>query len=157
MNDLNALFDSVDGLKEDLIEYGTIAAGAIGANVVWNVAVAKFGGVVPAGPMRTYGLPAAAILLGIFGGRMVARKNRKLGLGFTIGLVTAGLTSYVKMFAPSIPGLAGDDYYGVAGYLGAPVTVEDGISGAMSIEETGVAGFGAAQVEEMSGFESVLQ
>lgn len=152
MNDLNSLFDSVDGLKEDLIEYGTIAAGAIGANVAWNIITAKF---VPANldpTLRKWGVPAAAILLGIFGGRMVARYNRKVGLGATIGLVAAGLTQITKQFIPNLPvaGLsATEDYYGVAGYLGGPVT----------IEEQGVNGFGGpVTVEEsLNGFEAVLQ
>lgn len=151
MNDLNALFDSVDGLKEDLIEYGTIAAGAIGANVAWNILSAKF---IPANldpTLRKYGVPAAAILLGIFGGRMVARYNRKIGLGATIGLVAAGLTQLTKTFIPNLPvaGLAGEnDYYGVAGYLGGPVTIED----------SGMNGFqGAVSVEDLNGFEAVLQ
>lgn len=154
MNDLNALFDSVDGLKEDLIEYGTIAAGAIGANVVWNLLAAKF---VPANldpTLRKYGVPAAAILLGIFGGRMVARYNRKIGLGATIGLVAAGLTQLTKTFMPGLPGMNGlageEDYYGVAGYLGGPVT----------IEENGVSGFSGAPYtveDSLNGFEAVLQ
>ena len=147
LNDLNALFSSVDGLKEDLMEYGTIAAGAIGANVVWNIASAKF---IPANldpTIRKWGVPAAAILLGIFGGRMVARYNRKLGLGATIGLVAAGLTQITKQFIPNLPvaGLSGDeDYYGVAG-LGAPVSIEEGMSGA------------PVAVEEFNGFEAALQ
>ena len=153
MNDLNALFDSVDGLKEDLIEYGTIAAGAIGANVAWNILTARF---IPANldpTLRRWGVPVAAILLGIFGGRMVARYNRKIGLGATIGLVAAGLTQLTKQFVPNLPvaGLGGstEDYYGVAGYLGGPVTVE----------ESGVSGFGSLTVEEsnLNGFEAVLQ
>jgi hypothetical protein len=153
MSDLNALFDSVDGLKEDLIEYGTIAAGAIGANVVWNIAVARFGSTLPAGPVRQYGIPAAAILLGIFGGRMVARYNRKIGLGATIGLVAAGLTQLTKQFIPSLPvaGLsASEDYYGVAGYLNGPMTVE----------EDGVNGFGGPvtiEQDSVNGFQAVLQ
>lgn len=150
MNDLNALFDSVDGLKEDLIEYGTIAAGAIGANVAWNVLSARF---IPANldpTLRKWGVPAAAILLGIFGGRFVARYNRKIGLGATIGLVAAGLTQITKQFIPNLPvaGLAGQDYYGVAGLLNGPVTVE----------EAGVAGFGAPVTIEdsLNGFEAAL-
>ncbi len=153
MNDLNALFDSVDGLKEDLIEYGTIAAGAIGANVAWNVLSACF---IPANldpTLRRWGVPAAAILLGIFGGRFVARYNRKIGLGATIVLVAAGLTQITKQFVPNLPvaGLGNeDDYYGVAGYLGGPVSVEDapmnGLSGSLTVEDSRLNGFEAALV-----------
>jgi len=172
MDDLNALFDSVDGLKEDLIEYGTIAAAAVGANVAWNYASAwalgKFGGSLPAWAKR-YGVPAAAILAGIFGGRTVARWNRKAGMGVTIGLVAAGLTGYAKMFLPSLPyavsGLGaqedlllgfgeGQDLF--QKYLsGAPTTVEN-VNGLgttpVAIEES-VSGFGTAPstVEEVSG------
>lgn len=149
MNDLNALFDSVDGLKADLIEYGTIAAGAIGANVLWNVVVPK---ITPANlnpTLKQYGLPAAAVLGGIFLGRIVSKKNRKLGLGVTIGLVSAGLTQFAKMVVPSLPyAVAGYGYGGgYAGYLnGAPVTAEE------------VHGFAGAPVttEEVSGFASVM-
>jgi hypothetical protein len=144
MDDISALFDSVDGLKEDLVEYGTIAAGAIGANVLWNIAVAKFGGVLPAGAARRFGLPAAAILAGIFGGRLVGRKNRKLGLGMTIGLVAAGMTQFAKMFVPNLPvaGLSDGEIEEefVAGLLNsAPATVEE--LNAVSIEQDGVAGY----------------
>lgn len=166
MDDLNALFDSVDGLKQDLIEYGTVAAGAIGANVLWNVAVAKF---VPATlnpTIRKYGLPVAAAVAGITLGRYVSKSRvpqaHRLGLGVTIGLVTAGLTSLVKQFAPQLPIAGTDDpLYGLgagyAGYLnGAPTTVEDmnGL-GAVVVEEA-VAG-APMQVEDVAGFASVMQ
>lgn len=143
MNDIAALFDSVDGLKEDLMEYGTIAAGAIGANVLWNIAVAKFGSNITNPTLRRYGLPAAAVLAGIFGGRVIGRYNRKIGLGATIGLVAAGLTSFAKMAVPGLP-VAGVEDGGeyVAGYLNAaPATVEE--LNAVSIEES-VSGFAAA-------------
>jgi hypothetical protein len=175
MDDLNALFDSVDGLKEDLIEYGTIAAAAVGANVAWNYASAwamtKFGGTLPAWA-KQYGVPAAAILAGIFGGRFVARYNRKAGMGVTIGLVAAGLTGYAKMFLPNlnyaVSGLGAGNEDLLLGfgetslfqkYLnGAPSTVEN-VNGLgttpIAIEESvsGFAGFGTAPstVEEVSG------
>ena len=161
MDDLNALFDSVDGLKQDLIEYGTVAAGAIGANVLWNIAVAKF---VPASlnpTLRKYGLPAAAILGGIALGRQVSRSRlpqaHRLGLGVTIGLCISGFQQFAKMIAPSLPvaGLAAAPLYGIAGYLnGAPVTTEEvnGI-GAVAVEDVA----GVATVEEVAGFSSVMQ
>jgi hypothetical protein len=152
LNDLNALFDSVDGLKEDLVEYGTIAAGAIGANVVWNIAVAKYGSIVPQS-MRQYGLPALAVLAGIFGGRQVARYNRKLGLGFTIGLVAAGLTQFTKMFVPNLPvaGLASDDWS--MPLLDSPVYAEE--LNALTIEQN-VAG-APSTIEQVAGFHAVIQ
>lgn len=121
MNDLDALFGSVDGLKEDLVEYGTIAGAAVMANVGWNYAVAQF---VPSDlnpTLRKYGLPAVAIVGGISLGRVVARTNRKVGLGVTIGLVSAGISSLVRAFAPGLP-MAGFRGYGLSR---APVIAED--------------------------------
>jgi hypothetical protein len=153
MDDLNALFDSVDGLKQDLMEYGTVALGAIGANVLWNIAVAKFVPSTLNPTLRKYGLPALAVVGGISLGRIVARQRlpqaHRLGLGVTIGLVTAGLTQFVKMVMPTLPiaGLAAnyeDPLYGSAGLFAAPVTTED-VSGA------------PLTTEEVSGFASVMQ
>lgn len=157
MNDLNALFDSVDGLKEDIIEYGTIGLGAYGATVAWDIAVAKLVPTTLDPTLRKWGIPAAAVLVGIFGGRMVARYNRKIGLGMTVGLVALGLSRITRNLIPGLPvgamgGLgASEDYYGVAGYLGGPVTIE---------EANGMGGFsGPVTVEEsnLNGFEAVLQ
>lgn len=159
MDDLNALFDSVEGLSEDLKEYGTMAAAAIGANMVWNMAVARL---VPANMLspqvRRYVLPAAAILAGIYGGRKLSRSmNRRVGLGVTVGLVTAGVSSLVRQFFPSLPlpGVAGLEDYGYAGLFGAPVTYEDyGVSGGpITVEEAGVGAYG---VEDDAGYASVM-
>lgn len=172
MDDLNALFDGVDGLKEDLMEYGTIAAAAIAANVAWNyvaaMALSRFGQNLPDWARR-YGVPAATVLAGIFGGRFVARYNRKAGMGVTIGLVASGLSALAKQFVPGLPASAGlfglgesdDLLLGVGDsdlfnrYLnGAPSTVEQ-VSGLgstpVAIEES-MAGFGAAStVEDVAG------
>lgn len=176
MDDLNALFDSVDGLKEDLMEYGTIAVAAIGANVAWNYALtfamSKFGANLP-GWARQYGVPAATVLAGIFGGRYVARFNRKVGMGVTIGLVASGLSSLAKQFVPGLPASA--SLYGLGAsedemllgvgnsdlfnrYLnGAPSTVEQvaGLGSTPVAIEESVAGFGfaPATVEAVNGLE----
>lgn len=164
MDDLNALFDSVDGLKDDLVEYGTVAAGAIAANMAWNYAVAKF---VPATldpTLRTYGLPVAAIIGGIALGRVVARTRipqaHRLGLGVTFGLVTAGITSLAKTLAPSLPiaGLGGPaPLYGFPGLGRAPMSVEqqNGL-GTVAVEEQSLHG-SPYSIEEVSGFASVMQ
>ncbi len=176
MDDLNALFDSVDGLQEDLVEYGTIAAAAVGANVLWNYGVAwvvgKYGASIPAWA-RKYGIPAAAVLAGIFGGRYVARWSRKAGMGVTIGLVASGLTGFARLFAPTLPytvqglgaspdemllGLSEQDLF--QKYLaGAPSTVED-VAGLgttpIAVEESAYGGYGGlgtapTTVEQVSG------
>jgi hypothetical protein len=160
MDDLNALFDSVDGLKEDLIEYGTIAAGAVGANIAWNYLTARFVPPTLSPVLQRYGIPALAIVGGIFAGRAVARRDRRIGLGVTIGLVSAGLSAVVRelipaMSQPSVSGF-GAQPYGMMGaaaparssgpmmvedFHGAPTTIE--FSGAPVIAEdfAGLGGF----------------
>lgn len=141
MDDLNALFDSVEGMSEDLKEYGTIGAAIVGSMFVWNFAVDKL---VPANLLsaqtRRYVIPVASILTGLYAGRKLSRMvNRRVGLGVTVGLVTSGLLALVRQFFPSIPlpsfaGLEG-------GLYGAPVTYEEygaGVSGGpITVEETG--------------------
>ena len=39
VNDLNDLFESVDGLTEDLMEYGIMAGAAVGSHIAFNAAV----------------------------------------------------------------------------------------------------------------------
>jgi hypothetical protein len=147
MNDLDALFGSVDGLKEDIMEYGTIAGAAVMANVGWNMALAKF---VPSDlnpSLRQYGLPAVAIVGGIALGRAVARTNRRVGLGVTIGLVSAGISSLVRSFVPGVP-MAGLGSYR-RGFGRAPMMTEDvsGIGAPVSIEDLSGA---PATIEDMS-------
>lgn len=153
MDDISALFDSVDGLKEDLTEYGTIAVGVIASNMVWNMAVARFGaGLSPT--LKQYGVPAAAILAGIFGGRVVGRYNRKIGLGMTIGLVTAGVTQFARMFVPGLPvsGLGANEFDQPL-LAAAPVTAEELSAVVVEEQMAGAPTF----AEDVSGFQSVLQ
>lgn len=178
VNDLEALFDSVDGLKEDLMEYGTIAAAAVGANVAFNMGVnflfTKWTN--PPDWARKYGIPAVAVLTGLVGGKFVGKYSRKAGMGVAIGLVAGGISMLAKQFAPNLPvaGLADDDEeYDIEGlgasrdelllglgaqpdlfqkYLGsAPTSVEEQVNGfgaPVSVEEQ-MNGFGApVSVEE---------
>lgn len=179
VGDLEALFETVDGLKEDLMEYGTIAAAAIGANVAFNYGVDFVLSKWTTAPdwARKYGVPTAAILAGVFGSRLVSRYNRKAATGVAIGLVAAGLSAFAKGFLPNVKGLGGiEDELTLAGlgaspdqllgntdmfqkYLGgAPTTIEQ-MSGASVTVEESMSGFGGAPttVEEsvsgLGGFE----
>jgi hypothetical protein len=120
VSDLDALFDSVDGLKEDLVEYGLVAAAAIGSNMAWNWATRKFVPVTAPAWVDQYAIPAVAMVGGIYLGRTVGQYNRQAGQGVAFGLVTAGLAKLVKQIVPDaqIPGLAGtsDSLYGLGAY-----------------------------------------
>lgn len=168
MGSLANLFNASD-LKDDLMAYGTMGVGAIGASVAWNmlsdklfgseaehvvasaaaaqgeaVAGVGLGGVLPAS-LAQYLKPAAAILFGIYGGNFISRYNRNLGVGVAVGLVATGTAQLVKQLVPSVPtgafaGLGRTDSAAFAHYLNAaPMEVEE-VSGAPMTIEQGVAG-----------------
>jgi hypothetical protein len=157
MSDLNALFDGVDGLKADLMEYGTVALAAVGTKVAWDYALrfvdAKIGSSLPAAAKK-YGYPLAALVAASVGQKYVRRHlGGKVADGFIAGLSIVGVSGLIKAFVPSAPvaGLAGPDDEVLFGLGQDPYAryLDTGVNGlgATSVEES-VAGFGATSVEE---------
>lgn len=159
VSDLNDLFESVDGLTEDLMEFGIIAGAAVASNMAFNAAV-NFGlskwATAPEW-VGKYAVPAVAILGGALAGSMAPKYiGRRAGMGVSVGLMTAGLTRLVRTFAPSEVSqyLAGADEEIMMNGLGeggnafdrylaaAPTTVE---------QVNGLAG-SPVTVEQMNGF-----
>lgn len=145
MSDLNALFDGVDGLKADLMEYGTVALAAVGTKVAWDYALrfvdSKVGGSIP--PVaKKYGYPLLALVAASLGQKYVRKHlGGRVADGYIAGLAIVGVSGLIKAFVPSAPvaGLAGPDEEVLLG-LG-----EDPYAKYLS---TGVAGLGATAVEE---------
>lgn len=162
--DLNDLFESVDGLTEDLMEYGIIAGSAVAAHMAFNAAVA-FGlskwTTAPAW-VASYAVPAAALVSGaVVGGFGSKYIGRKAATGVAVGLMTAGITRLVRAFAPvemsaflgasaeevMMNGLGGDGAFNR--YLGtAPTTVENIGRAPTSVEN--VSGLGSGYGSRLS-------
>lgn len=137
MADLAALFEGIDGVKEDFLEFGVAAVAGIAARVAFGRAAAMLPPSVPAPAVHL-----GAIAAGIAGAHLIGKANvpyaRQAATGVAIGLVTRGIEGLLATYAPSIP-LAGDDMFSPAAnfnrYLqGAPTNYEE------------VSGFGAAPV-----------
>lgn len=177
MSDLNDLFDAVDGLQEDLMEYGILGGAAVAASVGYNYlsskALEQFGAKLPEAVVK-WGPAALAVGLGAFGVPYAAGKfgfRGRAATGASVGLMVNGITRLVGLLAPTsglplaIEGLNDVPARFTASqrppnlfqkYLGdATVSVEpmnNGMGAAsMSVEE--VSGLGDTVVEEsMSGF-----
>lgn len=104
LGNLNALFSNVGGFKDDAMAYGTMAAGALAAPIAYNYLfemVAQAAKLDAAGPAVKYGKPAGALILGIVGGNMVARKfNRNLGMGIAVGATASAISGLVAAVSP---------------------------------------------------------
>lgn len=104
ISDLNDLFESVDGLTEDLMEYGIIAGSAVASHMAFNFvsgfAIAKIDEMKPdllPSWFKSYVVPGIAIaggaVAGGFGGKYV---GRKAATGIAVGLMTAGITKLIR-------------------------------------------------------------
>ena len=141
MDDLEALFDSVDGFKEDLLDFGVAGLGALGANMAWDMVEAQM--LSRLHPALRAG---AAIVAGVAGGAFLSQYSKNIATGVAVGLAARGLGQLAKTYLPTVTAVAG---------LG--MTVEErallmpGVASATTqIEE--VAGLSAAPatVEEVS-------
>lgn len=115
MSDLNELFDGVDGLRADLMDYGTVALAAVGTKVAWDYALrfvdSKIGTAIPTGAKK-YGYPLLALITASMGQKYVRRSlGGKAADGFIAGLSIVGVSGLIKAFVPNAPvaGLAGPD------------------------------------------------
>ena len=101
MDDLADLFDSVDGFKEDAMDFGVAGLGAVGANIAYgyldNSVISKLPVIGTAPALRAL----AAIVVGVIGGAMVKKYNRNVATGVAVGLATRGVAGLLQVFAPS--------------------------------------------------------
>lgn len=143
MDDLEALFDSVDGFKDDMIDFGLAGLGGIGANFAWGYVddfLAKSSLPLVGGADTTAFVVRGALALagGVVLGGMVSRYNKTVATGVAVGLAIRGLTSALKALKPDLPigafGLTPDEQRMLmpGTFAAAPTMVEE------------VAGFGAA-------------
>lgn len=105
MSGIGDLFGGIDGLKEDAMEFGVLAASAVVGHAAAGYAFKFIGSKYPTVP--GWALNGGAILAGFAAGKLGDHFGyRKLGLGAAIGLMTAGLSGFVKQYLPQVP-LAG--------------------------------------------------
>lgn len=127
MDDIAALFESVDGIKEDLMDFSVAGISAVGANLAYGYVekmLVKADG-TPMAPPWVMG--PVAILAGVLGGSALAKVNRNVATGVAVGLAARGVTTLAKAYAPSLPlaGLSDSEYRLLGpGMAEAPVMVE---------------------------------
>jgi hypothetical protein len=158
MEGLEGLFDSVNiaAWKDDLMEFGLMAGGAIGATVAWGYVDKMLADHVSFLP--GWGRSLVALVGGVAAFRMASRYNRPIAMGLGVGFTTVAIRGMLKQFAPDIAtriglqGLGEDDPF--ARYLdAAPLTIEEestmnGFDNAPTTIEESVAG--------LHGFEAAL-
>jgi ABC-type uncharacterized transport system permease subunit len=153
MDDLEALFSSVDGFKEDLMDFGVAGAGAIAANLAWGYAEGKASENIEFVRANPIVGSVAAIVAGVAGGAAMAKYNKNLATGIAVGLVARGLNGLIKKFAvdkaglPLLPPVFGDAGMGMTAserrllFSGAPTRIE---------EVNGLHGYGAGLAATLS-------
>jgi len=167
MDDLEALFSSVDGFKEDLMDFGVAGAGAIAANLAWGYLEGKAGENIEFVRTNPVVGSLGAIVAGVAGGAALAKYNKNLATGLAVGLVARGINGLLKKYAvdsagaPLLPPVFGE----VRGlgmtaserrllFSGAPTRVEEvsGLHGATStVEEVnGLNGYGGGLASTLS-------
>ena len=99
MDDLEALFNSVDGFKEDLMDFGVAGAGALGANLAWGYIEGMASEKVEFVRANPVVANLAAIVAGVAGGAAMAKYNKNLATGLAVGLVARGLNGLIKQYA----------------------------------------------------------
>lgn len=171
MDDLEALFDSVDGFKEDLIDFGIAGAAAVGANMVAGYLDKNFltkhtdaAGKDAGFDVPTWAKGAGFLVLGVAGGAFLAKYNRNAATGVAVGLAFRGINTLLRLknatthetYLPKaltdnlpnldLAGLSNVEYRMLGPGLSAPSA-----GGPVMVEE--VSGFnGATQtVEQVSG------
>jgi len=101
MDDLEALFESVDGFKEDLIDFGVAGLGAVGANIAWDYVEANLVSRLPVVGTSLYGRAAVAVVAGVAAGAALARYNRNVATGVAVGLAARGLGTILRALMPT--------------------------------------------------------
>lgn len=99
MADIDGLFDAVDGVKEDLMEFGIAGAGFVGGVTAYSYLedMIKSKDTEKKIPALAYHLGAVA--LGLVAGRFLARYDRRLATGAAVGLTAKGLMGLVNSLA----------------------------------------------------------
>lgn len=149
---LSAIFGDMGGFKRDLFAYAVMGVGVVGGIAAYNFAFNK---VIEMAKITNpsivkYGRPVGAVVLGIVGGSLLARKvNANIGQGFAVGLTAAGLLNLANAVAPEVMAklpvsggmtLAGmRGMRGMRGLRGAPIQIEQVRGAPTSVQ---VAGFG---------------
>lgn len=152
---LSAIFGDMGGFKRDLMAYAVMGVGVVGSIAAYNFVWSKLPVSVTGASYAKYLKPAGAIVLGIVGGNLLARKvNANIGQGFAVGLTAAGLLN----LAGTIPGVSDSlakigvgggmnlaglrgmrGMRGMRGLRGAPIQIEQVRGAPTSVQ---VAGFG---------------
>lgn len=101
---IGGFFGGIDGVKEDLMEFGVLGASALVGHAAAGYAFKFVSTKYPTTP--GWALNLGAIALGLGAGKVVSKFDKRAGMGLAIGLVTAGLAGFVRQYAPSVP-LAG--------------------------------------------------
>lgn len=169
MDDLEALFSSVDGFKEDLMDFGVAGAGAVAANLAWGYLEGKAGENIDFVRNNPAVGSVAAIVAGVAGGAAMAKYNKNLATGIAVGLVARGINGLLKKYAvdaagvpllPPVFGEVGRSGLGMTEserrllFSGAPTRIEEvsGLHGATStVEEVnGLNGYGGGLAATLS-------
>lgn len=102
-----AFFGGIDGLKEDAMEFGAVAASALVGHAAVGYAFKFISGQTWGAKIPAWAMNGGAILGGVLLGKAASHFGyRRAGLGLAAGAMVAGLAGFVKQYAPSIP-LAG--------------------------------------------------
>lgn len=184
MDDLEALFDSVDGLKTDLIDFGIAGGAAVLANVAYGFVESKVLKVsflasldapgADGKPSMVGGLVrgAAALTVGVIGGSQLTRFNRNVATGVAVGLALRGVLKILRTLLPAdtqtsiglntaFSGLSDGEYRLLGpGISGAPVMVEEvhGLHGATTtVEEVSGLSGATTTIERLNGLAATLQ
>lgn len=149
--DMDTLFESVDGLKEDLVDFSIAGVSAVGANIGYGWLESK---VLASMPPWVRGI--ASIAVGVLGGGFLAKWNRNVATGVAVGLAARGVNTLASAYLPAgtlpaLQGLGNTDYRLLSpGVSEAPVVVEqvNGLSAATTTVE---------QMNGLAGLAAVLQ
>jgi len=159
MDDLMALFDNIDGFKDDLMDFGVAGIGAVGAAVAWGFIDKKlveninFLSTNAAGSYIRNGL---AIVVGVVGGMALSKVNKNIATGVAVGLAAKGIAGILGSFkddqgVPYIPGLPVNSLGMTAAERGLlfPSGTPRGVN--TSVEEVNGLSGATTSVEEVNG------
>lgn len=102
MDDIDALFDSIDGWKEDLMDFGVAGIGAVGGNLLYGYLDSQVVAQLPFVGTTPWARSALAIAAGVAGGAVLSRYSKNLATGVAVGLAARGVAGLLNAFAPNL-------------------------------------------------------
>lgn len=157
LDDLDALFDSMDDFKEDLFDFTIAGVGGLGASIAWGYIDANIVSKIPVVGTSVYGRAIAQILAGVAGGALLSKMNKNLATGVAVVLAYSGIKTLAQQVMPNLP-ISGVDDLGLTWYEQKLLKESQrrGMAGAPTmVEEVSGLNAATATVEQVAGLDGI--